>query len=249
MAEIFNRHEYKYLIDSEKMHRVNQGLSGYANPDKFGQDGSYRVTSLYYDTLDELFYLQTLDNLAFRQKLRLRIYDKAVPGCPGFLEIKQRLNGLVHKRRLSLPLAEAYAGAVPGAEIPHHLKGANLQIFQEVSFLVNFYTLAPKIVVSYQRQAYVSRDDPELRITFDTDLLFWTDKPRVESPERPLPFFRDEKVIMEIKSNKSLPMWLSRLVSENECCKLKLSKYCLSMAARPAAVIKKTGVDIHGRAV
>lgn len=249
MAEIFNRHEYKYLVDPETMRSVSLGLSGYAHPDAHGMDGSYRVTSLYFDTTDELFYLQTLDNLPFRQKLRLRIYGKYSPGDLSFLEIKQRHHGLVHKRRLPLPLDLAYAGAVPGADEPLDLRGTNLQIFREASFLVNYFTLRPKIVVSYRRQAYVGRDDSELRITFDSDLRFWTGKLKVEKPEHSMQVFQDDKVIMEIKSNKALPPWLSRLVTDNECGKLKLSKYCLSMAARPAVNIKQTGVGIHGRAV
>lgn len=249
MAEIFNRYEYKYLVDSQTMEKVSLGLAGYANPDKYGKEGSYRVTSLYYDTTDELFYLQTLDNLPFRQKLRLRVYGKPVPGDPGFLEIKQRHHGLVHKRRLALPLTDAFAATVPGVIAPSNLEGTSLQIFQEVSFLVDYFTLVPKIVVSYQRQAYVGCNDSNLRITFDTDLLYWLGKLRVEHPEQPAHVFRDDNVIMEIKSNKPLPFWLSRLVTVSQCSKLKLSKYCLSMAARSTAAIKQTGDGIHGRAV
>lgn len=247
MAEIFNRHEYKYLIEPETMAQVIRGLAGYAKPDMFGTAGSYRVNSLYFDTADELFYLQTLDNLPFRQKLRLRVYGKPGPGARGFLEIKQRHHGLVHKRRLSLPLAESIAGTVPGAPAPSSLSGTSLQVFREVSFLVNYYSLAPKIVVSYQRQAFVGCVDSELRITFDTDLLFWTGRLRFPPPNNHSHVFPDGKVVMEIKSNKALPLWLSRLVTDNNIMKLKLSKYCLSMAARPA--IKQTGVDIHVRAV
>lgn len=249
MGEIFNRYEYKYLVDPDTMERVSRGLIGYTNPDRYGMAGSYRVTSLYYDTADELFYLQTLDDLPFRQKLRLRVYGKPGRGDPGFLEIKQRHHGLVHKRRLSLALADAFAAAVPGAGAPPNLNGTSLQIFREVSFLVNYFTLQPKIVVSYQRQAYVGCNDPELRVTFDTDLLFWTGRLRVEHPDLPTPVFREEKVIMEIKSNKPLPPWLSRLVTVTQCSKLKLSKYCLSMAARSAAITKQDGVDIRDRAV
>ncbi|MBM4356243.1 MAG: VTC domain-containing protein [Deltaproteobacteria bacterium] len=108
----FNRYELKYLIHASEYRRLVRDLEPFMTPDPHGDvDGFYRVTSLYYDSPDYQCYRAKIDGLLFRRKLRLRIY----PGTnilqvkKGFVEIKQRMNRTVQKRRVILPLSQAKA--------------------------------------------------------------------------------------------------------------------------------------------
>lgn len=69
--------------------------------------GGYGVWSLYYDSPPELrFYWEKIEGLKFRRKLRIRHYgdpvgvtDDSPPVC---VEIKQRVNRVTQKRRITL---------------------------------------------------------------------------------------------------------------------------------------------------
>src|SRR5690625_7494542 len=81
-------------------------MSPYTRQDKFGVNGLYTVTSLYFDSPDRKIYYETKNKLTFRRKLRLRVYDET--NDTAFFEIKQKHQKSVSKSRVLLPLAEAY---------------------------------------------------------------------------------------------------------------------------------------------
>ena len=70
-----------------------------------GPDGSYRVTSLYFDTLYDAALQEKLDGVDRREKFRLRYYWER----PDFLQLekKHKVNGLCGKRSTCLTLDEA----------------------------------------------------------------------------------------------------------------------------------------------
>ena len=77
--EIFQRYELKYLIPFDKYKAIAKALidSGKMRYDKFGDGyGRYNIVSLYFDSDDKKIYYETRNKLRFRQKLRLRVYDK-----------------------------------------------------------------------------------------------------------------------------------------------------------------------------
>src|SRR5690625_7501227 len=73
--EIFRRREQKYLITTDQYEDLITAIEPYMRPDKFGIDGHYTVSSLYFENPDNAIYYEKKNNLKFRQNLRLRFYN------------------------------------------------------------------------------------------------------------------------------------------------------------------------------
>jgi hypothetical protein len=229
MIRRFNRYELKYAVHASTYHALARDLSPFMVPDSHGDvDGFYRVVSLYYDSPDLSAYWSKLDGLKFRRKLRLRIY----PGTNirevtrGFVEIKQRTNRTIQKRRLVLPLDEAER-LCAGEELDRELDPADAMTASEVSYLVRAQHLRPRAVVSYRRRAYVgSRFESGLRLTFDMQLQGRVHALEVNQVARNRYVASPDWLIMEVKVNERIPDWMVAMLAKHECQLKRVSKYC-----------------------
>ena len=107
VLEIFRRREQKYLITKNQYELLVDRMSPYMRYDKFGNQGKYTVTSLYFENRQHTIYFETQNKLKFRQKLRLRIYDDTDINGLAFFEVKQKHKNVVNKRRTAIPLIDA----------------------------------------------------------------------------------------------------------------------------------------------
>jgi len=228
--EIFTRREQKYLISTEQYEALVERMSPYMRNDKYGIDGRYTVTSLYFESPDHKIYFETKNKLKFRQKLRLRVYDDADTTSTAFFEVKQKHKKVVNKRRMVLPLYEAYRYL---EDEEHNIpieayETSNLQVFREIDHFQSLYNLQPEMIVSYDRKALHGIYDDELRVTFDLNLrcrhedLFLENGPYGEN------FIDEDLVVLEVKVNHSVPLWLTRMLQDLECEQRSASKYCTS---------------------
>lgn len=228
--EIFKRREQKYLLSKEQYEQLLIQTSPFMRPDRNGIDGHYTVTSLYFDSKDQTIYFETKNKLKFRQKLRLRIYDEADIFSNAFFEIKQKHKNVVNKRRIVLPLMEAYDylfhDANPVLEDYHT---SNLQGFREIHHFMQLYKLVPEMVVSYDRHALHCMDDPDLRITFDSNLRCRKDDLWVDHGPYGENFINPDIIILEVKVSHSVPLWLTRILQSLNCQQKSISKFCTSL--------------------
>lgn len=75
------------------------------------------------------------------------------------------MNGIVYKRRVSLPLKEAKN------YLEHGIKPQlDSQIFREIDYLVQYYKPVKKMYIAYDRFAMVGKKDDHIRITFDQNI-------------------------------------------------------------------------------
>lgn len=230
------RYELKYLLHVNQALAVMADLQGYVAPDSFAADRSaYLVTSLYFDTADHKAYWDKIDGHEFRRKVRLRVYgdDPVTPKTPVFVEIKQRLNRALEKRRVQLPYS--LAATLQGLErILDDVSESERSVLQEVSYLASALQLQPSCVVRYKRIAFNGAElDPGLRITFDTEL-----KGRVHDLSlaslghaNDRYFVPPSHCIMEVKINRRLPLWLTEILAHNHCVLQRISKYCSALQA------------------
>ena len=56
-----NRFELKYILDLKQVEAFKKDLLKYTIPDPNGNNGSYRLSSLYYDTTDYRFYWEKIE--------------------------------------------------------------------------------------------------------------------------------------------------------------------------------------------
>ena len=225
--EVFNRREVKYLIPFEVYEDIAERITENMRFDKFGTDGKYNIVSLYFDSEDEKIYTETRNKLLFRQKLRLRVYDEADLTSTSFLEVKQKFNNVVNKRRTAIPLSEAYDYIYNGADVIE--SASNPQIFKEADHFRNLYNLKPKVVVSYDRQAFHGVTESDLRVTFDYNLRCRSDDLNIEKGPHGNYFIDEDLVVMEVKMSSSVPLWLTRILSEYGLKKEGVSKFCTSI--------------------
>lgn len=199
-------------------------------PDKYGADGKYTVTSLYFDNIDHSIYFETKNKLDYRQKLRLRVYDAVTIHDTAFFEVKQKHQKVVNKRRMLVPLAEAYRYLAKPVHLQlEEYKTSNEQVLREIHYFRNLYRLKPEMIVSYDRHALHGIYDENLRITFDINLCCRNDDLFVENGPYGENFIDPNLIILEVKVNDSVPLWLTRILQELDCKQKSASKFCTSM--------------------
>ncbi|KIL49284.1 polyphosphate polymerase domain-containing protein [Jeotgalibacillus soli] len=251
VLEIFNRREQKYLISRNQYELLVEQMGPYMRPDKFGVEGRYTVTSLYFENPEHRIYFETKNKLRFRQKLRLRIYDDTDIDGVAFFEVKQKHNNVVNKRRMVIPLAEAYRYLNNSSEnLACSYETWNEQVMKEIHHFRRLYELYPEMVVSYDRHVFHSITDPDLRVTFDLNLRCRNEDLRIENGPYGENFIDQDLAVLEVKVKHSVPLWLTRILQDLECEQRSASKFCTSLEllkeeVLPVNVTKET-VTIGG---
>lgn len=233
MIRRFNRFELKYLVHTRERDAIIEDMAGYTLPDPHGDQGTYRVTSLYYDSHDLTAYWSKLDGLKYRRKLRLRVYGSERFGDQSFAsaEIKQRINRTVQKRRLPLSLAEAYA-LCEGQGLSREVDAADAQVASEIDFMVQSQQLQPACVISYLRRAYMGDSyNAHLRITFDEDLTGSSPEHGVNGGALTRHIAPLGWSVMEVKVDETVPIWVCRMLARHQCHLRRISKYCAGISA------------------
>jgi len=224
------RFELKYLLSREQAAALAAAVAPYMDEDANGAGHAYAITSLYYDTPDLRCYWEKIDGLRYRRKLRIRHYEGQAElraETPVFVEIKQRVNRTVQKRRARFPHATALA-LCAGEEVEYD--SARGPFAREVQAFVDTQRLQPASITSYFRRALVGTvHDPGLRITFDTDIRYRSADLDLASRNPGRHMVHPERVLLEVKANERIPRWLAGLVGEFNAQVIRISKYCQSI--------------------
>lgn len=213
----FKRYEKKYLLSAAKFDRLWERMREHLVPDRFFQS---TVCSVYYDSDDFSLIRHSLERPVYKEKLRLRSYG--VPGPEGevFVELKKKFRGVVYKRRVQLGAAEAEA-YLAGRSHP----AGDGQILREIDFFLQTHPVSPKVFIACEREAWVDRDEPELRFTFDRNLRWRDTDLSLTAGSAGEPLLKQGEVLMEIKIPEAAPLWLAHLLSELEVFPTSFSKY------------------------
>ena len=99
------RHEVKHEISLSDYYVLRQRLGVVAKPDIHGENGSYRVRSLYFDDAYDTALKEKINGVNLREKFRLRFYDGDVTYIR--LEKKSKINGLCQKVYAVLDIKDA----------------------------------------------------------------------------------------------------------------------------------------------
>lgn len=216
--DIFKRYELKYLVTKEQKTLLLQAMEPYMQPDEHGQS---LICNIYFDTPDYLLVQRSLESPVYKEKLRLRSYGTATHDGEVFLELKKKYKGVVYKRRVGLREQEAMDYLVK--EKPLHKRN---QITDEMDYFRGMYQgLAPAVFLSYEREAFYGREDRELRITFDENILWRQEALSLCAGAYGSPILQPGTALMEVKIASAMPLWLCELLSENGIFKTRFSKY------------------------
>ena len=97
--------------------------------------------------------------------------------------------------------------------------------FGILGFLKYYNFPRPSAFLSYEREAYFSDSDLNFRVTFDENILCRLENLSLESEIYGEPLLPENTVLMEIKCSGGIPMWMTRVLSEERIYKTSFSKY------------------------
>ena len=215
---VFKRYEIKYMITLEQKAKVLDAMKPYMKLDKYGRT---TIRNIYYDTDTYLLIRRSIENPAYKEKLRIRSYGRAEPNSTVFVDLKKKYKHVVYKRRTSLPEAEA----MECIERERHCH-KHTQISEEIDYFLDYYkTLHPTVFLSYEREAFYANDGSDFRVTFDDTILCRQDDLSLESEVYGTPILPEGKVLMEIKCSGGIPIWMTKTLSEEHIYKTSFSKY------------------------
>lgn len=215
---VFKRFELKYMLTLEQKEKVLRAMEPYMALDEYGRT---TIRNIYFDTDNYRLVRHSIEKPAYKEKLRIRSYNQAVPESTVFVELKKKYKSVVYKRRLSLPEEEAMEWVLG----ENHCQ-KDTQISEEIDYFLKYYeNLHPAAFLSYEREAFYSLDGSDFRVTFDDTILCRLDDLSLESDVYGTPLLDEGMVLMEIKCPGGIPLWMVHVLSEEHIYKTSFSKY------------------------
>lgn len=227
-----SRTELKLPTTSILAPRIEEDIKCFLTLDKFilkpEAKKSYRIRSLYFDSLNNYFYREKLAGVSERVKLRIRTYFPIKKENVIFIEIKYK-NNIKQKKMRSIISYDNYQLLLLGKYYQLLSKNKNdnvLSLF--VSFVLK-YGARPKLCIDYDRKAYVSQYKSHyMRATFDTKISFQLTNDLFTGAKN-LQHLVDKKyVVLELKFENNIPFWMQGIIRKYNLRVSAISKYALA---------------------
>ncbi len=230
------RKEYKYLVPRRLVNELRNEMKPYIRLDKYSEnrkDKQYTVRSVYYDTKTFACYEEKIEGFKTKKKFRIRGYNSGEKNSIVFLEIKRKYEDFISKNRAPLKWSQAKAlfsnNGFNTQGIP--FEKDSKEEANAKRFLYNYHRkkLFPIVLVIYDREAFYSKFDQSLRMTFDKnirsllypslDLLYINEDIKYAMPHN---------FIFEVKFHRNcLPSWIKSIIIRYKLQRLALSKYTI----------------------
>ena len=216
---MLTRHEEKYILTYAQYAVLYQRALQVLHPDEHGNNGTYTITSLYFDDPENTGLAEKLDGLKLHSKFRLRTYDHGQELIK--LERKDKQGILTEKFTASVTRPQLELLTAPGAW--DQLEGSARSLLQQLQAKA----CRPVVGVRYTRDAFY-HPGSDFRLTFDRQLeALLPDQNILFDPDlRGLPALGPGSVVMEIKYGSYLPTF-ARKLTRVSAPQLSLSKYAL----------------------
>lgn len=226
----FERFEFKYILPESLRDEFESALRYFMVFDPFVEDTPhhrYFVRSLYFDDPEFSAFYDKVDGIKKRAKFRIRTYTQTPSDAvPQFLEIKGRYNQFVYKHRVAIPTVNNHRVCQQLVSL-----GSSSKVTEQFCFDYFRKQLKPVALIDYWRRPYISKYDPDFRLTFDNQLQATQSlslSPKVSDRKRRfLPGF----TVMEVKFKRQIPAWFHRLVQSYELRYRSISKICRGLEA------------------
>ncbi len=214
------RHEEKFLIDYRQYVLLRARAEAAMLPDAHTPDGSYLITSLYYDDRRDSALDEKLDGVRVHTKYRVRTYD--ADGSLIRLERKVK-RGIMTEKHSAVLSADAIRMLSDQEAELMRFSGRGAVMATEM----RAKGLLPAITVRYRRDAFVY-PETDTRLTFDTNVEALPPDPEhlFDDSCAGIPALPRNVIIMEVKYGEYLPAFVRKISS---CCskQLSVSKYAI----------------------
>ncbi|HEY4475035.1 MAG TPA: polyphosphate polymerase domain-containing protein [Candidatus Paceibacterota bacterium] len=238
MIKSFYRFEFKYLITSHVAGFIERELKHFGMkldaPSVLLGDGYY-VTSLYFDSYDFNDYQDKCGGFKERKKIRARIYEPFLDKSSSvLLELKKKTGEKVVKTQLKLNREEWEKFMDRGVSALVCFKRFGLENEAKNEIVKNMiaFSVKPKIIVRYRRKPYIVSTGSALRITFDSGLEACRKKDLGRNVfMTPIDEINRRGIILEVKSNYTIPQWLGKIIKDYNLKNDAISKYAYGIEA------------------
>lgn len=188
-------------------------------------NNEYRIYSIYYDTVNHDVIRHNSSGPVYKEKMRLRsYYDNKNPEDKIFMELKKKGEGTGNKRRIKLKICEVDPFVNEGI-LPQTTDYLSTQVAKELAYYLKRNKVGPALYVQYDRLALFGKEDKNFRMTFDRNIRTRRKNFQFGESDEDELLLPNDIYIMEIKILGAMPLWLTRLLSENELFSRGFSKY------------------------
>ena len=213
------RHEYKYVISYDEMLRLRTKFNEVLNIDR--NYNGYMIRSLYFDSVNDDDYYDKLGGEVNRKKIRLRIYEPNSKKVK--LELKSKYD--IHQLKESLVISREDDEELIKENYEILLK-YNSEIANKIYIMLKKGLYKPKVVIEYQRIAYIT--GTTTRVTFDFDIKSSTNIKDFFKENIKYTYITDKKdVVLEVKFDRFLEPYISNILSNYQSRFQSVSKYIM----------------------
>ncbi len=205
---IIDRLEQKYFLNNEQFDKLLRLINNNLEKDKYFKE---RIYNIYFDNDDYEMINHSIDKPIYKEKIRLRSYNKDSNEI--FLEIKKKYFDNSNKRRITLNYSDYLNNQID----------TNNQISKELNYYFNKYNLKPKIKVNYDRLSYYLKEDSSFRITFDNNIKYSFNDLNLYQEDKSKLLF-NKGYIMEFKTFNGIPLWLNEILNKLKIYPTSFSK-------------------------
>ncbi len=217
------RHELKYIISEGEHKLLAARLKACLKQDYYASlnGGEYFIRSLYFDDPYDSAVSEKIEGTGSRDKFRIRIYNLSDSAIK--LERKHKEGQYIKKDSLSLSRTECDAIVRGDLEC---LKRRPEPFAMQIYGIFKSNYIRPKVLVDYIREPYVFPAE-DVRVTFDKNVrtaMRTTDLFNPHLVTYPVWDLRN-CMILEVKFNDSLPLFVQELLTVNAAQHTAASKY------------------------
>ena len=228
MESNFGRTEYKYYLPFHRRAHFLADLRKFTTPDQHatGRNLSYEVVSIYFDNLELKSYHEKLSGDPRKVKLRVRFYPPLDNTGSVNIELKYKMLDNTIKKRTKIAY-ESFLDTLQSDFAKLDFDGQD-PVISSLACLIRADTFYPFIRVDYRRSAFYARNDHNVRITIDSEVLCnrWLGGMNI-MPH--IPVLPAGVEVLEIKSPNYFPFWLTYIIQKYALSRAAISKYALSV--------------------
>ena len=138
--------------------------------------------------------------------------------------MKKKITGVVNKRRIVGKLLDIET-FIETRKRPKDMSIQQNQVFNEIDYALDVEGSKPAVYLTYKRIAMFAKNDSNIRVTIDEDILARTTNVSLRSKRYGEVVLPEGYYLMEIKVNGAFPLWLSHILTEMNIHPTSFSKY------------------------
>ena len=216
------RSENKYILSKKDISNLKFKLNRILQRDTNSANDSYKVKSLYFDSINNIDFNTKLAGTEIRKKIRIRTYDSKSNKCK--LEMKQKNGDLQHKISMWIEKKDAQ-------ELIKKNYGVLTKYFDKNKEAIIFYTTmsmgcyVPVVLIEYDRIAFTYPKN-DTRITIDMNIR--CSETNFDLFDNNVIYTQviDGETVLEVKYNEQLVGFISEILKPYSLNRISVSKYC-----------------------